>query len=75
MPYKFKTTKHNTMWAVQVSRKEKGQGGSASPTWQTIVDDKGPLVLRTRKVARDISREFRNTNKNNRFRIAKIVVP
>ena len=73
MPYKFKTTKHNTMWAVQVSRKEKGQRGSTS--WQTIVDETGPLVLRTRKVARDISREFRNTNKSNRFRVAKIVVP
>ena len=70
MPYKFKTTKHNTMWAVQVSRKEQEGRG-----WQTIVDDKGPLVLRTRKVARDISREFRNTNKANRFRVAKIVVP
>jgi hypothetical protein len=75
MPYKFKTTKHNTMWAVQVSRKEKGQGGTPSPSCQTIVDDKGPLVLRTRKVARDISREFRNMNKGNRFRVAKIVVP
>ena len=72
MPYKFKTTKHNTMWAVQVGRKQKGEGGS---TWQTIVDEKGPLVLRTREVARNISREFRNTNKNNRFRVAKIVVP
>jgi len=73
MPYKFKTTKHNTMWAVQVSRKQKGEG--STPAWQTIVDDKGPLVLRTRKVARDISREFRNTNKGNRFRVAKITVP
>ena len=73
MPYKFKTTKHNTMWAVQVSRKQKGEG--STPVWQTIVDEKGPLVLRTRKVAREISREFRNTNKGNRFRIAKIVVP
>ena len=73
MPYKIKSTKHKTLWTVQVrrknGRKQEGQG------WQTVVDSQGPLILPTRKVASNISQEYRNTNKNNIFRVAKIVVP
>lgn len=72
MPYKFKTTKRNTMWTVQIQRKnEKKKEGRG---WQSLVDDHGPIVFRTRKVAREINREFRNTNPNDNFRVVKIDV-
>ena len=72
MPYKFKTTKRNTMWAVQIQRKnEKKKEGRG---WQSLVDNLGPIVFRTRKVAREVTREFRNTNTSDNFRVVKLNV-
>jgi hypothetical protein len=61
---KVKTSKRVHVWAIQ-----KKEGGR----WATVVDEKGPLVIRTRKAARNISREYKNLSKTPRsFRVKKL---
>lgn len=61
---KVKTSKRVHVWAIQ-----KKEGGR----WTTIVDDAGPIVIRTRKMARNISREYKNLSKTPRsFRVKKL---
>lgn len=44
--------------------------------WRTIVDGMGIITMPTRKIARDISREFQNMNPKTRrnFRVAKFQI-
>ncbi len=61
---KIKTSKRTHVWAIQ--KKVKG-------VWTTIVDDAGPIVIRTRKAARNISREYKNLSRTPRsFRVRKL---
>ena len=61
---KVKTSKRNHVWVVQ--RKLSGR-------WVTIVDDGGPVIIRTRRLARSISREYKNlSNKPQSFRVRKL---
>lgn len=61
---KIKTSVRNHVWTVQ-----KKVGGR----WGMIVDDHGPIMIHTRKIARDISREFKNLDTRNRrsYRVVK----
>ena len=70
MAYKIKTTKRNTAWVVQIHRQQKEGAG-----WRTIKDSNGPIIIATRSLARNIAREYRNGNMDNRFRIAKVNIP
>jgi len=61
---KIKTSKRVHVWAIQ-----KKVGGE----WTNIVDDAGPIVIRTRKIARNISREYKNLSRTPRsFRVKKL---
>jgi hypothetical protein len=61
---KVKTSKRTHVWAIQ-----KKVGGE----WTNVVDSAGPLVIRTRKMARNISREYKNISKTPRsFRVKKL---
>jgi hypothetical protein len=61
---KVKTSKRNHVWVVQ--RKLSGR-------WVTVVDDAGPVIIRTRQLARNISREYKNlSNKPRSFRVRKL---
>jgi hypothetical protein len=61
---KVKTSKRNHVWAIQ-----KKVGGE----WTTIVDDKGPIIIRTRRLARTVSREYKNLSRAPRsFRVRKL---
>ena len=60
----IKTTKRNYTWTVQ-----KKVGGR----WTTIADEQGLITIATRKIARDISREFKNLSKMPRnYRVKKL---
>lgn len=61
---KVKTSKRNHVWTIQ-----KKEGGR----WTTIIDSIGPIIIRTRKAARNISREYKNLSKTPRsFRVRKL---
>lgn len=61
---KIKTSKRNYAWVIQ--RKQGGQ-------WATIVDDQGIVTIATRKIARDLSRQYKNlTRKPRAFRVRKL---
>lgn len=61
---KVKTSKRNWTWVVQ-----KKVGGR----WTTITDELGLITMATRKIARDISRQFKNlTNHPRHFRVKKL---
>lgn len=59
-----KTTRRNHTWVIQ-----KKEGGR----WSTLRDSGGVINIRTRSMARTISREFNNTAKKPRtFRVKKL---
>lgn len=59
-----KTTRRNHTWVIQ-----KKEGGR----WSTLRDSGGIINIRTRSMARTISREFNNTAKKPRtFRVKKL---
>lgn len=59
-----KTSKRTHVWVVQ--KKVKGK-------WNTIVDEQGPIIVKTRKLARTVSREFKNLSKTPRnYRVRKL---
>ena len=61
---KIKTSKRTHVWVVQ--KKVKGK-------WNTIVDEQGPIIVMTRKLARTVSREFKNLSKTPRnYRVRKL---
>jgi hypothetical protein len=61
---KIKTSKRNHAWVIQ-----RKQGGR----WTTLVDDQGIVTVATRKIARDLSRQYKNlTNKPRAFRVRKL---
>ena len=61
---KIKTSKRTHVWTIQ-----KKQGGR----WTTIVDSLGPITVRTRKLARNLSREYKNLSKAPRsYRVKKL---
>lgn len=61
---KVKTSKRNHVWTVQ---RKQGNG------WATVVDANGPVIIRTRKLARNISRQYQNLSKVPRsFRVKKL---
>lgn len=63
---KIRTSKRNYIWVVQ---KKVGK------RWNTLVDSKGIITIATRKLARDISREYKNTSRTPRsFRVARMAV-
>jgi hypothetical protein len=64
---KIRTSKKQYAWTVM--RKVGGR-------WRTIVDGMGIITMPTRKIARDISREFQNMNPKTRrnFRVAKFQI-
>lgn len=60
---KINATKRNYVWVIQ---KKVGN------RWSTITDSLGVVTIRTRKLAREVSREFKNYSKNPRnYRVAK----
>lgn len=60
----IKTSKRNYAWVIQ-----RKQGGR----WTTIVDDQGIVTVATRKIARDISRQYKSlTRKPRAFRVKKL---
>lgn len=61
---KIKTSARNYTWAIQ--RKVSGK-------WETVVDEHGPIFIATRKIARDVSRQFQNVNSKRprSFRVKK----
>lgn len=61
---KFKTSKRTHTWVVQ-----KRQGGR----WRNLVDGEGVITFQTRKLARNVSREYNNTARKPRsFRVRKL---
>ena len=61
---KVKTSKRLHTWTVQ-----KKEGGR----WRTIVDSMGVITFATRKLARNISREYNTTARRKRsFRVRKL---
>lgn len=60
----IKTSKKTYAWIVQ-----RKQGGR----WRNIVDSKGVITFATRKLARNVSREYQNIAKKPRtFRVKKL---
>lgn len=60
----IKTSKRNYTWTIQ--RKEGGR-------WRTLVDGLGILTIATRKIARDLSRQYKNLSRNrSNFRVKKL---
>ena len=63
-PKRVKTTKRNYVWTVQ--RK-------VGNRWTTITDSSGIITIKTRDLARSISREYNNTAKVKRsYRVKKL---
>lgn len=61
---KIKTSKRNYTWVVQ--RKIAGR-------WTTLADDQGIVTIATRKIARDLSRQYKNLSRKPRsFRVKKL---
>lgn len=61
---KVKTSKRNHVWTIQ-----KKVGGR----WTTVTDTAGPIIIRTRSLARNISREYKNISRTPRsFRVKKL---
>lgn len=61
---KVKTSKRNHVYVIQ-----KKEGGR----WATIVDTNGPIIIRTRSLARTVSREYKNLSKTPRsFRVKRL---
>ena len=61
---KIKTSKRNWTWVVQ--RKVAGR-------WTTLTDDQGIVTIATRKIARDLSRQYKNLSRKPRsFRVKKL---
>lgn len=61
---KIKTSKRNWTWVVQ--RKISGR-------WTTITDEQGIVTIATRKIARDLSRQYKNISRKPRsFRVKKL---
>lgn len=61
---KVKTSKRNHVWIIQ-----KKEGGR----WGTITDTAGPIIIRTRSLARNISRQYKNLSRTPRnFRVKKL---
>jgi len=61
---KVKTSKKTYAWVVQ-----KRQGGR----WRNLVDSDGVITFQTRKLARNVSREYNNIAKKPRsFRVKKL---
>jgi len=61
---KIRTTKRNYTWTIQ-----KKVGGR----WTTITDDMGIVTIATRRIARNISREYKNISRKPRsFRVKKL---
>ena len=60
----IKTSKKQYVWTVQ-----RKQGGR----WRTLADNQGIITISTRKIARDLSRQYKNlTNKPRSFRVKKL---
>jgi hypothetical protein len=60
----IKTSKKQYVWTIQ-----RKQGGR----WRTLIDSSGPIIVSTRKLARDLSRQYKNlTNKPRSFRVKKL---
>ena len=61
---KIKTSKRNYTWIIQ-----KKEGGR----WRTLIDDQGIVTIATRKIARDLSRQYKNLSRKPRsFRVRKL---
>lgn len=61
---KIKTSKRTYVWTIQ-----KKEGGR----WRTLVDGMGAILFQTRKLAREVSREYQNTAKKARsYRVKKL---
>lgn len=61
---KIKTSKRNWTWVVQ--RKVAGR-------WTTLTDEQGIVTIATRKIARDLSRQYKNLSRKPRsFRVKKL---
>lgn len=61
---KIKTSKRTYVWTIQ-----RKQGGR----WHTIVDEQGIVTVATRKIARDVSRQYKHlTRKPRSFRVKKL---
>ena len=60
---KIKTSKRTHVWVIQ--KKVKGK-------WSTIVDEQGPIIVTTRKLARTVSREYKNLGTPRSFRVKKL---
>jgi hypothetical protein len=59
----MQSTYRNHVWVVQ-----KKEGGR----WASLRDTQGVITIKTRKLARNIAREYKNTSRNPRkFRVAK----
>jgi len=65
---RIKTTKKKYTWTVL--RRE-------GTRWRAIVDGMGVITMPTRTLARSVSKELGNLqrNKGRKFRVAKIVLP
>lgn len=60
----IKTSKRTYVWTVQ-----RKQGGR----WRNLIDSSGPIIIPTRKIARDLSRQYKNlTGKPRSFRVRKL---
>ena len=62
---KINTTKRTSIWAVQVYRERSG--------WSTLEDRAGIITMKTRKIARNIAREYRNVNPDMVFRVIQLI--
>lgn len=61
---KIKTSKQTYVWVVQ---RKQGEG------WRMIRDSNGIITFQTRKLARNVSREYNNNAKTPRsFRVKKL---
>ena len=60
---KVRTSFRLTAWTVQ-----KKEGGR----WGILSDENGPIIVGTRKLAREVSREFRNLRPRAKFRVGRI---